>query len=589
MIKKIVYSCLAVFFAIIIGLIAVAFIYGDVILTRAADQRLQAVNNEHFQITYSDIDVRLLHGVIRLKDVTVSLDTPSVQFTCQRIELGPIRRVLLRKNKELWFRQADIIEPNVVAQIGQKARKQEPTEQESAKKEPVDDNRSWLTKQAAEQISKIKLIGIQEIRIKQGNTELTHCENKMRVLAKGLNISVEKLYYDMQENKAVYLDSPYRLHTDTLYFLSPDGLTATSTGTIDLSDSDSIYLRKVRFGHTVKKTSLADRLGKTQVTWLQVLLNEVIISPTNIVHAITDKSIDIGNVKIKGRRLSVYRDVHYPAKEPYPMPQENLQAIPIPMHIGHVECSMPRATVEMLLPIGEAGRLDMSSLRLSVNNISNTKGATLSANARVKICGGSGNLSIKMRNNRDCTFEGSTTVENLHGDGMNSFLHPAMGINLQANISKLETSFRGDMTKAEGDMCMIYDSLKVHLVKEDVPIDKLAKNAGIINAFAPLAIHSHNPRKKGAAPYTAHFSNERNVMQNFASYVAGTIADGLMQSVMSDMIYKSVKKAMAKSKPGNLTAANSTSTTTKATTDDTKTNHEETTDNRKRRNHRHRR
>ena len=230
------------------------------------------------------------------------------------------------------------------------------------------------------------------------------------------------------------------------------------------------------------------------------------------------------------------------------MPQQTLLSLHIPLHIGHVSLSLPRATIEMRLPMGEAGRLNVSAMHLSVSDISNDINKTLTGSVRLNTCGGKGDIHLRLKNDNECTFNLTTKLEDIDGKELDSFLLPVLGLTVNANVHSLESQLNGDNKQAEGNLCMIYDSLKLHFVKEDVPLQKLAKNANVINTLAPLGIYSHNPRQKKATPYTSHFVHERNDKQNFASYLSGSITDGILQTVMTDILYGAVKKTMTKAR-----------------------------------------
>ena len=573
MTRKIILAIVAAIFALLVITVSVVFIYADVIATRAADQRLRAMQSERFSLSYDDIDVRLFRGIVRLEGIKLTADTPALELNAKKIEVGPIRRMKLLRKKELWVKRCDIVEPvvsyqqrrneSVETREGSRERREDSGEtREESRERRVESVESREESGARtdgkineiinNSIKKICIAGIEEIRLIDGTAGITHAENKMHLMVQGLGLRIRGVHYDMQEKKVVYLDSPYELNADSLYFLASDGLSATSVGKIELTDTDSIKLRNLHYGNTVKKTSLADKKGKTQTTWVNLKLNNVIISPTNILHAIDEKSINIGSVIGKGHSVSIYRDVHYPAKSPYPMPQENLMSVKMPLHIGHVGFSFPRANIEMRLPMGEAGKLNVRGLQLSVDNISNASNATLKGRVKLKTCGGNGDIRLSLHNNQACTFDVTAALEDLDGTQLDAFLHPTLGLTMKANIHKLDTRFSGDKQQAAGDLCMQYDSLKLHFIKEDVPLQKLAKNAGVINAFAPLGIHSHNPRKKGAAPYTCHFVHDRNPKQNFAAYVSGSITEGILHTVLTDMLYNAVKKVMNKQKGGEV-------------------------------------
>ena len=211
MTRKIILAIVAAIFALLVITVSVVFIYADVIATRAADQRLRAMQSERFSLSYDDIDVRLFRGIVRLEGIKLTADTPALELNAKKIEVGPIRRMKLLRKKELWVKRCDIVEPvvsyqqrrneSVETREGSRERREDSGEtREESRERRVESVESREESGARtdgkineiinNSIKKICIAGIEEIRLIDGTAGITHAENKMHLMVQGLGLRI---------------------------------------------------------------------------------------------------------------------------------------------------------------------------------------------------------------------------------------------------------------------------------------------------------------------------------------------------------------------------------------------------------------
>lgn len=546
--------------------------YADAIVTRVAEEKIQevvAAQDGHLRLHYRELDIRVWRGMVRMEDVEAEADTlapfaagsPGLMLTCKRIEAGPIRWRRLIKEKDLWFKRLRIVEPQVSvclspAETGNRPtpRKNKPAAsenllpavQEGDSLAACPEQEMTLRWTVVRMMEQIGCVGVEKVETKGCQTTVVHIGNLLQARVKNLNVQARDIAYMLQEGRVRYNDSLYALSADSVFFRTADGLFAANIGHMETANSGPLVLQDLRCRHTTGKRELAEKMGKLPVTWSDVEIEEVRTSPTAILRMAAGREIHIGQADVTGRRAAIFRDLRYPARTAYKMPQEELTVISVPLDIQMLNIRMPRLEAEVQLPIGGSGTVQTRDLAVTVTNLTNRHDEKMKAHVTCRLGEGKGDIRFEMRNDRACHFHTDMRITGVSGNDFETFLYPMFGMQLRADIKSLQTAFDGDRMHTEGDFCMVYDSMKVHVVKEDVPIKKLARNAGVVNAFAPMVMHERNPRHNGAEPYTCRITNERNPMQNFAAYMAGTIVDGALHTVLAETVYRPVKKAMTK-------------------------------------------
>ena len=532
--------------AVVALLIIVAVLYADKIVTSIADGELRkALNkNENIQVDYSDLRVRLMAGSISAKDITCRIvakeqplkDTIAQQISVGYIDVHGINWFRLRK-KQLDIHNISVRSPRAEIILP-----------------PKQKNRIGATADTAE-VKKsnitnyISSIEVDKVKISGGAVNLKKLENKFALQADSLDLKINDLQYDLAEKNFTYNDSVYSVALRNFSLTSSDGLFAVAVGSAKTEDAGKVKVKKLHLNNTCKKENLAKAKGKVPVTWVDAEIAELTTSDVNLIRQAVNKSVDIEKIDIFGKKVQLYRDTQYPPKKPYKMLQEAITNIPIPVHIGEVKLALTNFAAGLTRDGNHVGKLALSDVHLNADDFSNASGNVLKTHLNGNLSGTKADIHLNLKNDKACTFTYAFEAKDLKGSAFDDFLHPISGATLSANIHSVNIQTQGDKNLNVGTFCMLYDSLHAHINKEDAPIERLAKNAGVINFFAPAIIHKSNPRSPNAQPYVAPINNPRNPQKNFMAYIMSPFMDGIMHTVLPEGIYQSIKKNMTANNP----------------------------------------
>ena len=530
-------------------LIAIAIGCGDAILTHTIDSQLKSrlEKLDSVRICYGDLDVRLGAGIIRLEDVefcsektdSLAADKLGVAAKIKKVEVGHINLLRTLRTGLLSLDYVAVEKPQVVLHTS----KQKPVKvQDEAIKDSIEAHRALAREKLAGYLSEVT---IAEVICEDACISVKNIDTRMSVKVDNVSASVECMGYKIADATLYYADSLYTLSAKDLSFVSSNGLFGIELKELHTAYAGAVVLEGVHLHHRVKKTELGKASGKVPVTWADVHLTQVRLSPLNIVRQAMNHCVCIDTLSLKGKDALIFRDLRYVPKKLYGMPQEGLMKVPIPMSVKTLHADLHEFTTEVQLKYGGVGTLQMQHIGLAASNLSNEQKAVAKLQVKCKMAGGNADIRMTMTNDKACHFGVQAHMTDLKVNDFGKFLRPMLGMSAVGNIHDVKTSFKGDRKRATGELCVLYDGMKVELHKEEIPMERLRKNAGLINTFAPTVIYKSNPRGKNKEPYVAQISYNRNPKKNFASYLSMTMTDGLIHSMSQESIYKMIQNKMS--------------------------------------------
>lgn len=502
----------------------------DVLATSAIDRRLQASlkANDKFTITYNHLAVMLVSRTVELYGVTFSTarkdtigEAPTpIDVHVKHVSLRQFGLLRLLKERHLYVDKVVIDHPDIALNLP-------------------------MVNLADSTPMKMPLKGVdvEQVTVKNGSLRLSNSDSNMRLSLGGVNLAVRDICYDIPDASLSYNDSVYHLSLADLDFTTADGLFRVCLKSLDTKDAGALTAEQLHCFHTVNKSSLAEKKGKIPVTWADVTINNIITSPVNLIRQALAKEIALDQVTVAGRKLHIFRDIRYPAKEPYALPQDLLLAMDVPMHIQTVQMSMPQIEIEMCTQDIAKGSLSVKNVNGTIKNVTNRRGEKMQAKAHAELAsGGTGDISFNMQVDKAGHFDFAADCKRVSGENFNQFLHPLFGLEASIVVDRLTTRYSGDRRHASGTFCMTYDDIQVHVFKEDTPYQLIAKNAGAINAFAPVVLQRRNPRIIGQQPQSYEVTATRNVMKNYGVYLMGPLLDGVLKTMLPGYLVKSIDK-----------------------------------------------
>ena len=354
-----------------------------------------------------------------------------------------------------------------------------------------------------------------------------------------------------------YNDSVYSLALSGLHFLTPDSLTAIELTELSTADAGPVSISGLHVFNTVDRRELAVRKGNTPQTWADMMLGDIVTSPVNIIRMALAKQVAIDTVHVHAPCGLVFRDSRFPPKEPYPMPQEVIRNMPIPLAIGDVDVQVDKLDIEIATTGVNTGKLALADMKVEVKDVSNKKNAAIRCLIHEAHIGKSkSNGSFTMHLNKDCTFETQVFVHNFRLSNLDSLLCPLIGITASAEVEDLTAKIHGDKISSSGEFCMRYHDFSAVVHKDvDVPYHFITKNAAFLESVANNLLPKSNPHNPSAQPRAYQVEWKRDEMMPFPFYMFGPLIDGAVKTFLPGLFVhdriKNTKNSALKTKNTN--------------------------------------
>ena len=529
-------SKILVWLAALAGVAAVLFYIidnnADTILSGIADRVIRKHFNDSSSVSlnYSGIDIKLASGKLEVKDVRFCYPQKGLSGSVKSIEAGTVKPWRIWKDKQAKLDYLTINNPEIKVHL-------QPAQ------EAVKDSTKGVSDEEGGIVKYIRNVGIKKVSVNNGSVSLRREDNKLNLSAQNIDLSVFDISYGLEDKKLTYCDSLYEISASSFAYVSADSLYRLDVDSLGIRNSKGVSIKGLHGRNTVHKTHLAAAKGKVPVTWSDFSAKKLHTSPVNIVRAVLQKSILIDSVFIEGDKLTSYRDARYLPKKAFPMPQESILRIPIPVRIGTIDIRLTYYNMEIRRPQGSAGLLSLHDMGLKISDFSNEPDHTIVFHITPRMGkSGHGQATLHMKNDTNSSFTFSGSVKNVNISDFGSLLTPLFGASASGNIQSLQTSFSGNRFSTKGDFCLLYDNLKLEVDPEKTPIAFLAKHGKAVDLLEGGLIHRQNPRKLKKEPFKCSIGTTRDPMKNYGAYIVSTLLDGVEQTVLNSLAYKEAQK-----------------------------------------------
>lgn len=544
----------------ILFILLIFWLLGNMWITNIMDGflRKEIGKLESVYVDYQKLDIDIFKSSATLDDVVFCTrpdsvlpeDSTGVKFKVDRMVFSGCNFVRMLNRNELSLHHITLNHPEVVLHLPLDKPEKPETPEEEVIEEVEDVN---------EKAAILRDLIVKSVRINDGSLRMRDVTNKMMLQLDSLKVRGYGIGYHFGENgelpeddvltgHMLYNDSLYNLSLSNFSFVSPDGLFRTDIQKLQTANAGPLTISGIHAFNTCEKGSLSKLMGGVKVTWVDMSLKEITTSPVNLIRQALAETIELDSMHITGNRSVILRDERYPAKEPFPMPQDVMLDIKKTFAVNHVTGDFPAMEIQVLTThLQNCGILHLGHMDLVVSNVSNVPQTRMKAVANAAFGeDGIGHITMDMTMNRAANFDFAAHIKGLKGSMFNDFLHPLFGAELQCNIHDLTTSYHGNRDEAEGTFCMLYDSVNVHVFKEDAPYKPIAKNANAINMFAPMIIQKSNPRQPNREPMSYEVHAKRDPMSHFVFYLISPMMDGCMQTLLPGFVVKSIHKKQEK-------------------------------------------
>lgn len=461
-------------------------------------------------VTYDEISVNVLLGNTSLTRPVFS--GGGIDIVGEEIELKDFSYKEYFLNDKLVIGQINIIRPVIIVDKSQS------------------DTTSTGSRDEREQ-AKDRNLQIKKVSLTGGNLKIIENDSVPNSLFLSINtLALHEVVYNDQteEGKLPFVYEDIEMESDSIY--------------IDLNEEHYVTIEKLNQIDTdlelgnlmiVPKYSRAEFDQKIPYEKDRVELNIPSISFRNFVLETERDSLIIKSpaLEINNADVHIYRNKLLPDDNRIkPLYSQMLRELGFKLHLENVEISNSKIVYEEnVLVERPPGKLNFENVHIEIKNLSNlnmdSEGfAETEVEAKALFMGQSTfqfEWKFDVSNSRDqFTIEGS--LAGIAANSVNSFLKPAMNVEIEGEIESLFFNFYGDRNSASGDMQLAYRDFKVNILK-DGEEEKKSILSGIANLFLKNDAVNEDVKQED-------INVDRDKTKSFWNYLWLCIRDGALKT-----------------------------------------------------------
>ena len=365
----------------------------------------------------------------------------------------------------------------------------------------------------------------------------------MRVAIDSLSIGANDIAYDFRDSVFSFNDSVYSVSLASARVETPDGMVAIEVHDVSYQPSEgSIQMGYTRVQNLISHTRMAE-LAREPVTWIDMELNSVKMSPMNPVRKIQAEDWSIDKIEVDVRRMHVCRDERYKPKKPFGTPQEFLRSLPVTFRIKEIDALARKIDVELYTTEKNCGKMHLHGGHAWLTNVTNKPGAVWRNRAKAPF-GEKGHVDARydMHMDKISSFELSMKGAGIELGDLNPFIRPLVGITCTCHVDDIDASYKGDKDRVAGTFCMQYHGLDVLVHKEDdIPYKIVTKNADLFTGLANSLVPKSNPTAVDIHPRKYSVEWTRDVWSPYPLYLFGPCIDGVKKTMLPGLyVHKQV-------------------------------------------------
>ena len=299
---------------------------------------------------------------------------------------------------------------------------------------------------------------------------------------------------------------------------------------------------------TLVNFSLSSPLGKKEFSgrqtfakeYYQVAFPSLIMKGVNWWSLLNEEEVVAKEINIPGGKVSIYLDRSKPpASRMGNFPAQLLMKLPLKISVDRLKANDLDFSYEEFNPISQqSGTILLNDVSMNIANVSNMniKGAKpVTVNGKAMLMGkvpinAAFVFSLQKYQAGDFTAQISAKKA-FDGTLINSFLMPMGMLKIErGNLQKLEANIRGNELNASGDVTILYQDLKINLLRKDngdKDLDKKGVTSFLANTFL---LKKDNP-KAGNAVRTTQAEFKRIPEGGFFTLVWKTIMTGALKTI----------------------------------------------------------
>jgi hypothetical protein len=285
-------------------------------------------------------------------------------------------------------------------------------------------------------------------------------------------------------------------------------------------DGGLFSIKSIRIAPQLSEEKYA-AFSKLQKDRFNVNLSNVSLKNINL-HRLMETDIVADQLLIKEMNIKVYRDLSYPRDKKTRVgtfPQQLLMKLPMIVSLKKLNVNDAFIEYKEKNPKSDySGQVQFVHANAAISNVTNDPGrikvnrnCVLDFNARflgMAPMHAHLNMFLNDRNGR-FTFSGS--MEGFEASKLNVLMEP-MGLAKieKGQVNKVDFDFSGYNYGADGKLTLLYDDLKITLLKKDSSEDKLKKKK-LASFIANMIVKNSNPQgKKPVRVADVHYQRDTN-------------------------------------------------------------------------------
>lgn len=337
--------------------------------------------------------------------------------------------------------------------------------------------------------------------------------------------------------KDIINQSNWSISAEGFSFLSKDKIYKFNVGNIDL-DNLHATMRIKSFSITpqVSEQAFVKSL-KSQKDLYNIQFNNIIVNGLDTKELISKKKIIAEAVSLQPT-LKIFNDRTVPIDPKTPRrlyPQQQLQAIEIPFYIKKLIVSSGGIFYKERGALSkQTGVVHFKEVNGIVTNVTNipefiNKNPDLELNAKGKFMGVSKlNTNWKLPLNKsDGSFKVSGAATGFNAESLNQIVEPlGMASIKKGEVKSLKFEMNGDNLKSSGTTTLVYDNLKLELLKMD---STEQKKKDFMSFVTNALVKNSNAENDNIKPVKMTF--ERDTTKSFFNLVWKTIFEGAKNTI----------------------------------------------------------
>lgn len=320
---------------------------------------------------------------------------------------------------------------------------------------------------------------------------------------------------------------------DSLYWMYARGITYDAA-------ERSFNIKQFEIRPRYDKVAFQKKTGVQQDRY-ELLLNDIRLRELNPRLLLQEQQVWAQHVTIQSGKLHIYRNRMLPMPPGDKLgqyPNQVLQKLKVPIHIDTLTGNNVDITYAELSPESQqTGTINFSHVHSRFRNITNIDSMVAKNNHCIADLDAIFMQSGKLAASFDFTLQSkpgqfavSGQLKDMNGKDLNVVTKPIGKVEIRScNIQDLTFFIKGDERKAAGRVTLLYDNLKIAILKQDKEHKEFTRK-GLVSLVANLMVIKDSNPLKGEKVRVSNPTYTRDIKKSFFNLVWKTLFTGVKET-----------------------------------------------------------